>query len=188
MLQMVKAIEDSLHQDIDAANWMSAETKQAGARQIGRANRQDRLSRPLARLFFGRNQTRRLCRQCFPRGDFENQRRFATFGKVRDAHEWNMTPPTVNAYEDSQTNTINFPAGILQPPFFDASAPDAVNYGAIGAVIGHEIIHGFDDQGRKFDARGNLRDWWTSEDATNYDERDQCIQAEYTEDIPEARA
>ena len=97
-----------------------------------------------------------------------------------------MTPPTVNAYEDPQHNTINFPAGILQPPFFDASAGDAVNYGAIGAVIGHEIIHGYDDQGRKFDADGNLKDWWTAADAANYDQRDKCITDEYTQDVPEA--
>jgi endothelin-converting enzyme/putative endopeptidase len=117
---------------------------------------------------------------------YENQRRFAMFGKPTRRDDWNMTPPTVNAYEDSPTNTINFPAGILQPPFFDASAADAVNFGAIGMVIGHEIIHGFDDQGRKFDAQGNLRDWWTSEDAANYDQRDKCIQDEYTQDVPEA--
>ena len=76
-----------------------------------------------------------------------------------------MTPPTVNAYYNPLENEIVFPAGILQPPFFDTSADDAVNYGAIGAVIGHELTHGFDDQGRQFDAKGNLRDWWTPDDA-----------------------
>src|SRR5215467_6190429 len=104
---------------------------------------------------------------------FEFNRRLAKIGKPADRHEWGMTPPTVNAYEDAQTNTINFPAGILQPPFFDAAAPDAVNFGAIGMVIGHEIIHGFDDQGRKFDADGNLKDWWTASDASSYDKRGQ---------------
>jgi len=96
-----------------------------------------------------------------------------------------MTPPTVNAYEDPQTNTINFPAGILQPPFFEKSQIDAVNYGGIGMVIGHEIIHGFDDQGRKFDTDGNLRDWWTAADAADYEKRDKCIKDEYTQDVPE---
>jgi endothelin-converting enzyme/putative endopeptidase len=110
----------------------------------------------------------------------------AKFGQPSDRNEWGMTPPTVNAYEDAPSNTINFPAGILQPPFFDASAGDAINYGAIGGVIGHEIIHGYDDQGRKFDADGNLKDWWTPTDAANYDERDQCITDEYTQDVPEA--
>jgi endothelin-converting enzyme/putative endopeptidase len=97
-----------------------------------------------------------------------------------------MTPPTINAYEDPQTNTVNFPAGILQPPFFDPQQDDIVNYGAIGAVIGHEIIHGFDDQGRKFDAQGNLRDWWTESDSKAYDVRGKCISDQYTQEIPEA--
>ncbi len=97
-----------------------------------------------------------------------------------------MTPPTVNAYEDPQTNTINFPAGILQPVFFDPTMDDVVNYAAIGAVIGHETIHGFDDQGRKFDANGNLHDWWTPEDTKNYDQRGDCIANEYTQFVPQA--
>ena len=90
-----------------------------------------------------------------------------------------MTPPTVNAYYNPQKNEIVFPAGILQPPFFDAKADDAVNYGAMGAVIGHEMTHGFDDQGRKFDAQGNLRDWWTPEDLKNYQERSKCVEDQY---------
>jgi putative endopeptidase len=97
-----------------------------------------------------------------------------------------MTPPTVNAYEDPQTNTINFPAGILQPPFFDPGKDDSVNYAAAGAVIGHETIHGFDDQGRKFDESGNLRNWWTAADAQAYEKRGDCIADEYTEFVPEA--
>jgi endothelin-converting enzyme/putative endopeptidase len=117
---------------------------------------------------------------------FEIHHRLSLAGKPTDRYLWNMTPPTVNAYEDSQTNTINFPAGILQPPFFDAAQIDAVNYGGIGAVIGHEITHGYDDQGRKFDAAGNLHDWWTKRDSFNYDQRDQCIVNEYTQDVPEA--
>src|SRR5438445_2051285 len=90
-----------------------------------------------------------------------------------------MTPPTINAYYDPQLNTINFPAGILQPPFFDKTQDATVNYGAIGMVIGHEIIHGFDDEGRQFDAKGNLRDWWTPADAKAFDERVACIVNEY---------
>ena len=97
-----------------------------------------------------------------------------------------MTAPTINAYCDPQLNTINFPAGILQPPYFDKNQDASVNYGAIGMVIGHEIIHGFDDQGRKFDAKGNLRDWWTLTDAKAYDERGKCISDEYTQEVPEA--
>ena len=96
-----------------------------------------------------------------------------------------MTPPTIDAYEDPQTNTINFPAGILQAPFFDPSADDAVNFGAIGMIIGHETTHGFDDQGRKFDAQGNLRDWWTEQDAKAYEQRGKCISDEYTQEVVE---
>jgi endothelin-converting enzyme/putative endopeptidase len=90
-----------------------------------------------------------------------------------------MSQPTVNAYYDAQENDVNFPAGILQPPFYDNKMDDAVNYGGIGAVIGHELTHGFDDQGRQYDAEGNLRDWWTPEDAKNFDERAKCLTDQY---------
>jgi endothelin-converting enzyme/putative endopeptidase len=186
MLQMVKSIENALNEDIDAASWMSPRTKQLA--HVKLAAQVDKIAYPdhwrdyssleISRTDFLGNVERSA--------GFEINRRVAKFGKVVDRHEWNMTPPTVNAYEDTQTNTINFPAGILQPPFFDATQIDAVNYGAIGAVIGHEITHGYDDQGRKFDADGNLRDWWAPADAANYDERDKCITDEYTQDVPEA--
>jgi putative endopeptidase len=102
---------------------------------------------------------------------FEVRRRLNRLGKKVDKSEWQMTPPTVNAYFQATANQIVFPAGILQPPFFDFTLDDAVNYGAIGAVIGHEITHGFDDQGRRFDAEGNLNDWWTEEDAEKFQAR-----------------
>jgi putative endopeptidase len=102
---------------------------------------------------------------------FEVRRRLNRLGKKVDKSEWQMTPPTVNAYFQATANQIVFPAGILQPPFFDFTLDDAVNYGAIGAVIGHEITHGFDDQGRRFDADGNLNDWWTQEDAEKFQAR-----------------
>jgi predicted metalloendopeptidase len=95
-----------------------------------------------------------------------------------------MTPPTVNAYYNPQENNINFPAGILQPPFYSNNAGDALNYGGIGAVLGHELTHGFDDQGRKFDAQGNLREWWTKEDAENFEKRAQCLIDEYSKFTP----
>ena len=186
MLQMVKAIETALNQDIDAATWMSDSTKKAAHAKL--AAQVDKIGYP--------DQWRDYSSVDIKPGDFlgnvrrssafEIQRRIAQIGHPTDRNEWGMTPPTVNAYEDPQHNTINFPAGILQPPFFDASASDAVNYGAIGGVIGHEIIHGYDDQGRKFDPVGNLKDWWTAADAANYDERDKCITDEYTQDVPEA--
>ncbi|HXQ97303.1 MAG TPA: M13 family metallopeptidase [Candidatus Limnocylindrales bacterium] len=103
----------------------------------------------------------------------------AKIGKPVDHGEWIMTPPTVNAYYNPQLNEIVFPAGILQPPLFDAKADDALNYGAMGSVIGHEMTHGFDDQGRQFDATGNLRDWWTPEDAKNFQERALCVQKQF---------
>jgi predicted metalloendopeptidase len=102
---------------------------------------------------------------------FEFNRDLTKIGQPLDRTEWGMTPPTVNAYYNSKMNEIVFPAGILQPPFFDAQADDAVNYGGIGAVIGHEMTHGFDDQGRKFDAQGNLTNWWTDSDLKNYNQR-----------------
>ena len=186
MLQMVKAIEGALNDDIEAATWMSPQTKQlahvklaAQVDKIGYPDRwRDYSSVEISRDDFLGN-VQRAAR-------FEINHRMAKFGQAAIRSEWGMTPPTVNAYEDPQTNTINFPAGILQPPFFDISEIDAVNYGGIGAVIGHEITHGFDDQGRKFDAQGNLREWWTASDASNYDERDRCITDEYTQEVREA--
>ena len=115
---------------------------------------------------------------------FESHRQINKIGKPVDRSEWGMTPATINAYEDPQMNTINFPAGIMQLPLF-GDQDDASNFGAIGMVIGHETIHGFDDQGRKFDAQGNLRDWWTPEDAKRYDEKDKCIVDQYSQQIPE---
>src|SRR6201996_8691051 len=111
---------------------------------------------------------------------FEMNRRINKIGKPVDRTEWHMTPPTVNASYNPNMNSITFPAGILQPPFFNANADDAINYGGIGAVIGHEITHGFDDQGRQFDAQGNLRDWWTEQDGKAFDERAPCIVKEYS--------
>ncbi|HYX19307.1 MAG TPA: M13 family metallopeptidase [Thermoanaerobaculia bacterium] len=119
--------------------------------------------------------------------DFEYRRDLAKIGKPVDRAEWGMSPPTVNAYYSAQKNEIVFPAGILQPPFFDAQADDAVNYGAIGAVIGHEMTHGFDDQGRKFDAKGNQRDWWTPEDLKNYQQRSKCVEDQYASYVYEGQ-
>jgi predicted metalloendopeptidase len=110
---------------------------------------------------------------------FESKRELAKIDQPVDKNEWGMTPPTVNAYYNPSHNEIVFPAGILQPPFFNAKADDAVNYGGIGGVIGHEMTHGFDDQGRQFDAQGNLKNWWTPEDLKNFEERSQKIVAQF---------
>jgi predicted metalloendopeptidase len=106
---------------------------------------------------------------------FARNYQMAKIGKPVDRNDWGMTPPTVNAYYSPLMNEIAFPAGILQAPFFDLEADDAANYGAIGVVIGHEMGHGFDDQGSKFDAEGNLRNWWTPEDRKKFDERAACV-------------
>jgi len=114
------------------------------------------------------------------RGDaFEAQRQLAKIGKPVDHSEWGMTPPTVNAYYDPQMNDINFPAGVLQPPLFDAKLDDAPNYGNTGGTIGHELTHGFDDEGRQFDAKGNLRNWWTKKDADEFEKRTTCLTDQY---------
>jgi len=110
---------------------------------------------------------------------FEIHRNVVRVGKAVDKTEWHMTPETVNAYFNPVQNEIVFPAGILQPPFFDVTMDDAVNYGAIGVVIGHEITHGYDDEGRKYDADGNLNEWWTSADARAFEERAQKVVNEY---------
>lgn len=115
---------------------------------------------------------------------FESQRHALRVGSPVDREEWLMTPPTVNAYFHPMENTINFPAGILQPPYFDMDMDDAVNYGAIGMIIGHEITHGYDDQGRKFDADGNLHDWWTSEDEAGFQSRARAVVELYSAQEP----
>jgi endothelin-converting enzyme/putative endopeptidase len=111
--------------------------------------------------------------------EFENHRQLAKIGKPVDRGEWSMSPPTINAYYNPSMNDINFPAGILQSPFFDPTATDAENYGHIGAVIGHELTHGFDDQGRQFDGNGNLADWWSADDGKKFDAMTDCEVKEY---------
>jgi endothelin-converting enzyme/putative endopeptidase len=111
---------------------------------------------------------------------FEFDRELAKIGKPVDREEWGMTPPTVNAYYDPQKNDVNFPAGILQPPLFDSASDAAPNYGNTGGTIGHELTHGFDDQGRQFDATGNLRDWWTEKDGKEFEQRASCISDQYS--------
>jgi predicted metalloendopeptidase len=115
---------------------------------------------------------------------FEGHRKLSQIGQPVDRGEWDMTPPTVNADYDPQHNDINFPAGVLQPPFFDNHSDAAVNYGAIGSIMGHELTHGFDDEGRQYDAEGNLRNWWTPEDAAEFEKRAECFIKEYSAFTP----
>jgi len=186
VLAMVHAIESSLHDDIETERWMSPATKEQAMVKL--KGILDKIGYPSQWRDFSSVQITRTSYlgNVEQASSFEFERWVAKIGKPVDRSEWGMTPPTINAYYDAQTNTINFPAGILQPPYFDKDMDDSVNFGAIGMVIGHEIIHGFDDQGRKFDAQGNLRDWWTADDAKQYEERGKCISDEYTEDVPEA--
>lgn len=185
-LALVHDVEHALDQDIMGLNWMQPATKaQAEIKlhaiedNIGYPNHwRDYSSVKITRESY-LNNVHEATR-------FEYRRQLDKIGKPVDRSEWQMTPPTIDAYYQPQLNSINFPAGILQPPYFDPSKEDAVNYGAVGLIIGHEITHGFDDQGRKFDEKGNLRDWWTPEDAKAYEQRDQCIIDEYTQQIPEA--
>jgi len=110
---------------------------------------------------------------------FDQARDLAKIGKPVDKGEWQMTPPTVNAYYDPQMNNVNFPAGYLQPPFFSGKEDDAANYGDMGSTIGHELTHGFDDEGRQFDKDGNLKDWWTKDDEKKFTDRAECMVKQY---------
>jgi len=179
-LKMVVALEKALGQDIEQLPWMTEETKKqalvklpAIANKIGYPDRW----RDYSSVVIRRDD---LVGDTVRADEFEFQRQLNKIGKPVDRKEWGMTPPTVNAYYDPSMNDINFPAGILQPPFYDNSMDDAVNFGGIGMVIGHELTHGFDDQGRLFDAKGNLRDWWTPRDAKEFQARAACISREYS--------
>jgi endothelin-converting enzyme/putative endopeptidase len=180
MLKMVDELEKSLDQDISTLPWMTAETKkqakiklQAVRNKIGYPD----VWRDYSKLEIKQGD---LLGNFLRANEFESRRQIAKISKPLDRKEWQMTPPTVNAYYSGSYNEIVFPAGILQPPFFDKSMDDAVNFGAAGVVIGHELTHGFDDQGRKFDPKGNLRDWWTEQDGKEFEKRASCIADEYS--------
>ena len=184
VLSMVQEIETMLGQDIQSLDWMTPATKaqamiklHAVTGKIGYPDKwRDYSSVKIVRGEAVGNDERAT--------EFDVRRRLNKIGQPVDRSEWDMTPPTVNAYYDPQFNDINFPAGILQPPFFDNRMDAAVNYGAIGSVMGHELTHGFDDQGRQFDAQGNLRDWWTAEDAKEFEKRAECFIKEYSAFTP----
>jgi putative endopeptidase len=185
-LQLVGEIEKEMGRDIQSAAWMSAATRDQALTKLSQVSNKigypehwrDYSSVKVARGDYAGNAQRVR--------EFDIARNFAKLGKPVDKSEWTMTPPTVNAYYSPPENNINFPAGILQPPFYNPKASDAVNYGAIGVVIGHELTHGFDDQGRRFDGEGNLRDWWSPADAKAFEGRADCIANEYSEFSPVA--
>ncbi|MGA2903138.1 MAG: M13 family metallopeptidase [Candidatus Korobacteraceae bacterium] len=178
-LQMTLQIEDAMAMRIQQLDWMSPGTKQqaltklhAIRNKIGYPDKwRDYSSVTIARDDFYGNAERAE--------EFENHREFNKVGKPTDRSEWEMTPPTVNAYYSGQMNDINFPAGVLQPPLYDAKLDDAPNYGNTGSTIGHELTHGFDDEGRQYDAKGNLKDWWTTEDAAQFVKHADCVVDQY---------
>lgn len=178
-LRMTQQIEEAMAKDIEGLDWMSPETKARAqeklrgiVNKIGYPERwRDYDAFVVAREDHAGNVVRG--------SRFEAQRQLAKIGKPLDRGEWDMTPSTVNAYYNPQMNDINFPAGVLQPPLFDPKLDDAPNYGNTGGTIGHELIHAFDDEGRKFDAQGRLRDWWTKRDAKAFESRAQCVVDQY---------
>ena len=178
-LAMTREVEKAMEQDLQTLTWMSDTTKKqalnklhAMVNKIGYPNRwRDYSALEVRPDGFLANVERA--------STFEMHRQLDKIGRPLDRQEWSMTPPTVNAYYDAQMNDMNFPAGVLQPPLFDTRLDDAPNYGNTGATIGHELTHGFDDEGRQFDAQGNLKDWWTKDDAKRFNERTDCVMKQY---------
>jgi putative endopeptidase len=179
MEKLVSALESALAQDIQGLDWMSDATKAEAKKKLDAFR--DKIGYPEQ----WRDYSTLVVKRDDPVGNLQRALSFSDrhdldkIGKPVDEKEWAMTPPTVNAYYNQAQNDINFPAGILQPPFFDFKIDPAVNFGGIGVVIGHEMTHGFDDQGSQFDPQGNVRRWWTAEDKKQFDERTDCEVKEY---------
>ena len=179
-LDMVKAIEAAMNKDLTTLSWMSPETKVKAIQKL------DLITNKIGYPDKWRDYSKLIIKPGDALGnsvrarEFEAARQLNKINKPVDKQEWEMSPPTVNAYYDPSMNNINFPAGILQPAFYDRTAPPEVNYGHIGAVVGHELTHGFDDQGSLFDGNGNLKNWWTPEDKKQFDARTACIANEYS--------
>ncbi len=178
-LHMTKQVEEAMAKDIDSLDWMSNDTKARAQEKL--KSIVNKIGYPDQWRDYGSYQVKRDdFAGNVERGNlFEARRQLAKIGKPLDRKEWGMTPPTVNAYYNPQMNDINFPAGVLQPPLYDDKMDDAPNYGNTGGTIGHELTHAFDDEGRQFDAQGNLKDWWTKKDAKAFNERAQCIVDQY---------
>ncbi len=180
-IDMTRRVERAMENEIKTLDWMTDATKQRAleklhtvANKVGYPDRwRDYSSVDVKRADFYGNALRATV--------FESERELKKIGKPVDRGEWGMTPPTVNAYYNPQMNDINFPAGVLQPPLYDPKMDAAPNYGNTGATIGHELTHGFDDEGRQFDAHGNLKDWWTPEDAKAFDDRVYCVRDQYAQ-------
>jgi predicted metalloendopeptidase len=179
-LAMVGDIEAALQSRLAQVSWMSDTTRTAALAKLAAIRNKigypDRW-RDYAALTLSPDS---LLENWFRANRFEVERQLRKIDRPTDRSEWTMTPPTDNAYYDPTLNEMVFPAGILQPPYFDAQADDAVNYGGAGAVIGHELLHGFDDEGRRFDAEGNLREWWTPADSLHYMQRARKVVEQYS--------
>jgi putative endopeptidase len=179
-LAMVRALEKALEQDIKQLDWMTQDTKKRALEKLHAISNKIGYPEKWRQYDFEVKKGDPLGNS-WRANTFEFKRQMSKIGKPVDKTEWHMTPPTVNAYYDPQNNNINFPAGILQPPFYDNKMDDAVNFGGIGAVIGHELTHGFDDEGGRFDAKGNLDNWWTEADSKEFAKRTDCIEKQYSE-------
>ena len=180
MDKLVAELDKALAEDIETLPWMSEETKKAAEQKL--AMIRNKIGYPEKWRDYSSVKVNRgqFVENMHSAAVYERNYNFAKLGKAVDEKEWGMTPPTVNAYYNPFFNDINFPAGILQPPFFDPNMDLAVNFGGIGMVIGHEMTHGFDDQGSQFDAKGNLGDWWTPADRKEFTARSECIADEYS--------
>ena len=178
-LELVNNLTDALRDDLQTLPWMGPETRKQALTKLAAFTR--KIGYPDKWRDYSAYKVDRgpYVLDAMNGSLFEFHRDLNKIGKPVDRTEWGMSPPTVNAYYNAEMNEIVFPAGILQPPYFDPQADDASNYGAIGAVIGHEMTHGFDDQGRKYDAQGNLKDWWTPEDEKNFNERALCVEKQF---------
>jgi putative endopeptidase len=183
--RIVQNVLSELEEGIRTADWMSPETKQKALVKLKKINA-TKLGFPDKYRDYSSVVVERddLIGNYKRSSQFESRRQVVKIGKPLDRGEWEMTPPTVNAYYDPAFNEIVLPAGILQPPMFDKDGDEAYSYGAIGRVIGHELTHGFDDEGRQFDGDGNLTDWWTQNDAKSFDERASCVAKQYSEYSP----
>jgi len=180
MDNLVAALEKSLADDIKTLPWMTDATKEAAEEKLSMLR--NKIGYPEKWRDYSSVKVDRtdLLGNLHRSAAYERDYTYNKLGKPVDEKEWGMTPPTVNAYYDPSFNDINFPAGILQPPFFDFTVDPAVNFGGIGVVIGHEMTHGFDDQGSQYDGHGNLREWQTAEDRKAFSEREKCIADEYS--------
>jgi putative endopeptidase len=179
-LVMVHNLIDALRADLSTLDWMSPATREQAIKKLNAINL--KIGYPDKWRDYSAYKVDRgpYVENVLRGNSFEFARDLAKIGKPVDRTEWGMTPPTVNAYYNPSMNEIVFPAGILQPPFFNPHADDAINYGGIGSVIGHEMTHGFDDQGAKFDAKGNLKNWWTPADLKNFQARGECIVKQFS--------